>query len=255
MSDGKASKVLAEPIHWSRVRSNGRVYIDRRLLGSFGEVYYRYATVPEAIQLVSGSEISFSDPRVWSDKYEGHGMSQLFDEGEVFEKFSVFAKCFSSSHSSEALWRLFGSRQPVVRYGIRLHKLLKKLEGVSGLSGGNVYVAEVQYVSPSEVRRCIGAAKKEAKVTARSAVTSLFYKREAFNYESELRVVVVPKRKLSRRSSLTLGEFEARGLTRLLIDPYISGWQAEVFVDLFKNTLGFPGRVAQSSFDDDVPVT
>lgn len=251
MSDDNEKFVRAKRIVWSNV--SGNLFVDESLLGRSRRTYYRYATLPEVLQLMSSGIISFSDPRVWPDKYERYGMASLFDAGGKFEGSSVFAKCFSGSYSSEALWRIYGADGPVIRYGYALDDLLKQLANATSSSLERIFVAKVQYVSPSEVRRVIARAES-AKTDPDIAAQALFYKRKAFDHESELRVVLTGGADVRGSKSMQLVGFDRALVTRVLIDPYIPEWQADVLIDLFKKTLRFDGIVERSSFDRDVPI-
>lgn len=250
MSDQRERFVAAQDIKWIKVADNVRV--EKALLDST-DIYYRYASLPEAIQLVSKGAISFSDPRVWPDKYERYGMASLFDSDGVFSDISVFAKCFSGSSSSEALWRIYGAEEPVVRYGYSLTDLIDQLMSASSSRLSNIYVAKVQYVSPPEVQRVINDAGSGRAVSSRAA-KALFYKRKAFDHESELRVVLTRKNDGKNSASMQLKGFDRDLITRILIDPYIPEWQSKVLIELFKKSLGFNGRVGRSRFDEDLPL-
>ena len=240
------------PISWNRWSDSSTVHFDASLTTRLNEIYYRYATLAEAIDLIAYKQITLLDPREWRDKYERYITDQVFGKSGPFEGTNIFSKCLSAKSSSEALWRLFATGGPVIRYGLHLKDLLEALNNANQANASKIFVADVRYEYPQVLRARVRTLKKtDLKMVGRKAAEFLFHKRDAFDYEKELRIVMTTKRHTEVRS-LTLSNFKPKKLTRVLIDPYAPKWQAAAFRRLFKETIGYSGRVEQSIFDDDV---
>lgn len=236
-------------VAWREVGDN--FYIDQDLDSLSSNSVYRYSSIAEAILLCRG-KVSFAKPDNWPDKYEGHLVRALFSDGAPYSKTVPFVKCFSIEYSSEAMWRVYASSGGLVRMGIRIPNLIEGLKKCVLPFPAKIYLGRVRYMEAFNMRKAIEEiATSYPKKVMNNAMSALLMKRSGFSFENELRVAIFPSKNNNLQEVITLEGFPIESISRMLIDPYLSKWQADLLGSIFVDQLRVPFDVHRSSFDDD----
>lgn len=232
-------------IRWQRFESSD-IFVDEAVAVDLNARFYRYSSFPELVDLISNHTISFSHPSKWPDRYEHHALETGFGEKGPFRKKTPFAKCFSSAFSSDALWRLYRVSGPVFRYGFSLRSMLNWLSVSDISASGKVYVGMVNYLPSPKVRST--RTRLDQEPVSQAAAQWLLTKRDGFDYEKELRVVVIQKSRASATDVISVSSSEPLKLRKILVDPYLPAWEFELYKKII-SSLSPACRIEQSMFD------
>lgn len=226
-----------------------RVKLDQLLAPHVDAKVYRYCTLAEALMLLREGVWAFLRPASWPDVYERHVGKELFGDSAVFENLPGYIKCISLEYSSEAMWRTYASTGGLVRLSWKLRDLIDVLNTASFDGEGKVYVGVARYVSAPVIRAEVGRIKKTGtKVTSQQAMRVLMMKRFGFASENEIRICFFPSDALKPLTRTATFSSPIK-VDRMLIDPYLTPWQANELVKLFRDELRVPFSVTQSQFD------
>ncbi len=239
---------LPDDIGWQKF--GNRLYVEPDLFGDECSKVYRYCTLAEAFMLVRSGCWSLSRPTAWPDIYEKHVAKELFAEQAAFAAMPGFVKCVSFEYSSEAMWRTYSTSGGLVRLSWRLRDLLLQLDAADWGVEGKIYVGRVRYMDARDIRQEVSDFKEvlDEEKKSRHAMRALMMKRAGFAFENELRICLFPSTP-PKESFITVRGFSAADIRGVLIDPYLSPWQANEIEQVFKSALHLECMVEQSCFD------
>lgn len=216
---------------------------------------YRYCSLPEVLELFGKKTWTLAHPKMWPDRFE-HGVSERLFEGDARLAFTwAHLKCLSLEFSSNALWKTYSGSLGVLRLGIKLRDLVAMLGNASCERKLKLYVTRARYVEDKPFVRAIAAQAKKvlAKQVSRYAVPPLTLKRAGFAYENELRICALSEGAGKPPNTISISNLDVSKFESVLIDPYMSPWQAKEIRWLLQDQLRVPAKVSQSKFD--APVT
>lgn len=203
---------------------------------------YRIMDFARVVQIFEKKELYFANPSTWDDPYE-----QLIKHSKDH---AVFGQCWSSTHASDALWRIYSKDGMGVRISTSENKFREVIKsGIQG-KGYKYRLREVEYFSQQSLN---SKAKKIAEnlrtvFDVSEAVDILYAKREAFYHEDEWRAILFcpSEIKADGKKGITIPVDPHSFIKSILLDPRASDELINAFTFYFKNKLGFKGRVARS---------
>ena len=203
---------------------------------------YRIMDFSRVVQIFERKELYFANPSTWDDPYE-----QLIKHSKDH---ALFGQCWSSSGTSDALWRIYSSNGMGVRISTTEEQLSKVISsGIKG-KGYRKRVRKVEYVS----QQALNAKARDVAASLNDifdigeAVNMLYVKRTAFSHENEWRATIFcpSEVKTQGKKGMTIHVDPHTFINRILLDPRASDELIEAFKFYFKSKIGFKGEVRRS---------
>ena len=194
------------------------------------------------MDLFESRELHFASPETWDDPYE----RVLKHKGSDF----AFAQCWCTRAVSDAMWRIYSPDRTSVRIRSTTAKLLAVGARIKATTHATFRLDEVAYKSARQMDVELEAIANELKATfsMKRATDALFLKRDAFDYESEVRAVAVlqPKKGEVPPSSLRVGIDPHALVDSILFDPRAESTYVKMVTHFFRKALAFDGPISRS---------
>lgn len=160
-----------------------RYYHEFHMSASDNDYLYRIVDFSRALDLFDSRQLHFSAPSEWDDPFE----TILYHR----RSHALFAQCWCKKSVSDAMWRVYSPKHQ----SVRLRTTRWKLEAVARQYNDenlSSWIRDVDYRAPSQVRAALTQLTQRLRetYTIAEAVDALFLKRDAFDYENEVRVVL-----------------------------------------------------------------
>lgn len=203
---------------------------------------YRIMEFTRVVQLFKNKELYFANPSTWDDPYE-----QLIKHSKDH---ALFGQCWSRTHSSDALWRIYSKDGMGVRISTTEEKFKEVIRaGIEG-KGYNYRLREVEYISQIDLNRRAAhvAASLNSLFIIGEAVDMLYVKREAFEHENEWRATLFcpSEARADGKKGITIPVDPHSFIRSILLDPRAPDEVVDAFRYYFKKKLRFEGVVARS---------
>lgn len=198
MSRWTSIHVDNDPIR-RHINYDGTLNLDRPI--------YRYMAATHLLDFLRTGQFYFSSVVSWPDPFEQWWHAILFAEDSPLHDARAFASCWTWSNRDEPFWRLYedrcdhrdGAGLPLekARPPVRIRTTLKKLIEAVGRSlpafEAKVFFAPVSYATTAEILRYRESLNHDRAEIAREAAHALTYKRLAFKFEKEVRIIWVDR--------------------------------------------------------------
>ena len=177
-------------------------------------------------------------PEKWADPYENIILRSKVrnsrgEEGELSFLDDLYCQCWTLQYSSDAMWRIYSPERETVcttatantlvhpntsshfhdavRVRTTVGRLLASLRDQNKEYGThNCFIGKIEYVKVSDLKVFAREAFKNSIDNARTIARSVLYKRIAFEYEREVRLIYI---ECSR-------EKRTNGVYKYRLDPY-----------------------------------
>lgn len=193
------------------------------------------------VQIFKGEKLHFSHPSQWDDPCEMLVDHQAMD--------SVFIQCWTKSADSDAMWRIYSPNQLGVQ--VETSELLLNNQLSEALNGTltNRKIHPVIYHDVKMVREKLEALKVLMNGEPTQALSGLFYKRDSFKHENEVRAAIYDKsgKKGTKEGGFQVSIDPHSLIRRILIDPRAPCEYVDAYKHYIKNILGFSGEVEKSN--------
>ncbi len=152
---------------------------------------YRYSS----LDYVEKGFVGFSSPEHWKDLHEHLFLHAKYRYNRSLIPFKfvnrIFCLCLTKTEQCEAAWKAYGNN--IVKFEVCCDSLMNMLE--DNVDKYDIYVGKVNYVLKSDLERKsplkLLNVKKDDFEKDETWVKLLFYKTKAFEYENEIRIVLV----------------------------------------------------------------
>lgn len=195
------------------------------------------------IDLFESRELYFASPELWDDPYEKflrHRGSSL-----------AFAQCWCKRGVSDAMWRIYSPDRTAVRIRTTREKLLTVGARIKATSNATFRLDEVAYEKANDVdvRLASIAAELKTKFSMKRAMDALYFKRDAFDYEAEVRAIAFfqPKKHISPTRFLRVRVDPYNLVDSILFDPRADETYVRMAAFFLKNSLRFNGPISRSA--------
>ena len=207
---------------------------------------FKYMKLEYAVDSIKNDTLWFSNPEEWKDPYESYFLDNAYDKDNVpfdfpLEKGKLYASCFTTLPNSEAQWNAYTSGLGIMCQ-LSTNKFLVELDKLS--SDYDVYVGKVAYLKTAalklqDVSAILSAASfPNTYSDVEKALMLMLCKRVAFQYESEIRVFLIPKSEANySKKGLNINVGLKNITDAYTISPTDRNVQ-EVIKDSLKSTLG-----------------
>jgi hypothetical protein len=205
---------------------------------------YRILGFRHVVDLLESKELHFVSPSQWEDPYERilvHKRSH-----------AIFAQCWSKKAASDAMWRIYSADRTAVRIRTTRAKLQRELLRHKESSEVDFLIGDVEYLPSMEVNSRIAAVATDLKqrYQSRRAADALLAKREAFDHEAEVRVIIHDRRLKERTKPKLLYRLPVftEGLVdSIFFDPRADDAFVKMATYYLENSLRFKGTISKSA--------
>lgn len=223
-------------------------------------VIYKNMPFKNALKTLSNKGLWFANPSEWHDPYEKKFIESKYNVNgnnkDFLLKGKIFCTCLTQTAMSEAHWNQYSGGKIGIQFQIDRKKLLEVLK--SKCKQYHVYIGKVLYLSTKDIED-VNICKshlvdntKDPMDKNEKWVRLLLLKRQAFEYENEIRIILIKKgNKISKEKkgitikySTKMNNIQHTDLFKVIkIDPntdeIVSDYIKEcVFVQKFK----FPSK-------------
>jgi Protein of unknown function (DUF2971) len=202
---------------------------------------FRFIPLNRLLQMLEQDTMAFVYPGLWEDPYEKLILNSSFSiDNQPFDlpvKDNIFCLCWSGTQNSEAFWKGYTPLNDGICIQLDTEKMLDVL---NALTGFDVYIGKVNYVRTQDI---LSSKMRNNRTYIQSLNTPdvgiphiklLLQKRLAFRYENEVRILLVPKTRMTEKIyHLPLNLREV--LTEFLIHPRCGDYFTEMIKDYFKD--------------------
>jgi hypothetical protein len=167
---------------------------------------YRIISVDRLIDFKQ-NKFTFVSPSKWSDPYEKAFLEAKYKFGnneffhplkhQAYNGHRLFAQCWTTGKQTEAMWKMFATKENGVTLKISTTRMLEILNHIDTLQEYDIYLGKVNYQNTNQLydmksRQDIWEDIKNGVINNKT-LGLLYKKRMAFDYEKEYRVLMVNK--------------------------------------------------------------
>lgn len=204
---------------------------------------FRIMPLRYVVDLFESRELHFTSPRSWDDPYErflNHRGSQ-----------HVFAQCWCKRSVSDAMWRIYSSDFSSLRISTTREKLMQVGARIKATSVAKYKLQDVEYRKENDLHLALEKIAEELheKFSMEKAMEALFIKRDAFDFESEVRAIAFlqPSRNEIASTALRVGVDPHNFVESITFDPRADPAYIKVVTFFLRKSINFTGKIFQSS--------
>lgn len=212
------------------------------------KLLYKYLPLEFALGTIKDRYLWLCNPTIWKDPFEKRFINAKYLVNKnVFEfplKSQIFCTCFTQTPTSEAHWNNYTNHQIGISLKINRQRLLDVLEEHTDTY--DIYIGNVTYLKTAVIRKKLSEIDDIKNINPfnlnnRELILKLLlFKRIAFRYEDEMRVLAVKKFKTKENGiKLSFNMKPSELIDSIIIDPSIGSNNEEMLKELFKSEYGF----------------
>lgn len=147
--------------------------------------------------LINSRTITLTHPSDWSDPHEAFLKNFSFIREGFIEHYghktfdNTFGQCWMLKEECEGAWRRCDYS---MKYGVKIKTTVEKLREAVGKSLKEVFIYQLAYYPYPAIKDFftqIGNCKESSNLQSEDIINTLFIKREEFEYEKEVRLLVM----------------------------------------------------------------
>ena len=203
---------------------------------------YRILSYRHAMAMFGNRELYFASPRSWDDPYEKVLVHKYSD--------ALFAQCWCKKAVSDAMWRIYSADRTSLRICATRNKLNSALTAAQRDKDFVFLIEDVEYKTSKQVETHISNIAKDLRVeySVRRAQDVLLVKRDAFDHEEEVRVIVhnkaAPDDKIKAEFLVSINPHAL--IESIFFDPRADDAFVGMCTYFFKHSIGFKGKIQKS---------
>jgi hypothetical protein len=222
---------------------------------------YRIISFEKLVEIFRTNQITFLKPEKWDDPYENIIAKTIFDLGTTMAE-SYFepgisnnshASCWTKLATSDAIWRIYSQDKKCVRIESTPEVISRNIsKWILGYPNSKLFIGKVVYLPDDHISEKV---KEFGKIfrsgdSYKAAAIALLYKRDSFENEDEIRVVVIDQDNNSKDGVLKINVDPHDVIKSVEIDSRTSAELKDVYINYLKNVLKFSGNVTKSTLYD-----
>jgi hypothetical protein len=189
---------------------------------SLGAALYHRLEWRYAKEIFANSRLRLSPIQSWRDPYERWWCEVLFGPASQLGQVNAYALCWTTSKFDEPAWRMagYGKAEPIVRVRCDIESVLKAAKHQIDREAGAWFLGTVKYKRTKDLlllAKQVGSGR--FKDVARTAATMLIHKRNAFQFEKEVRLVFLNRGPPRHEVFLPI---RPDAITQVMTSPYAS---------------------------------
>lgn len=209
---------------------------------------YKHMPLENALRTLKNKSLWFANPATWQDPFEKRFMEAKYIKEGVEKTFNwpgrMFCTCMTQTQSSEAFWNAYSRGEIVIELRINREKLLEELKKKS--SKYEIFIGKVEYMKTSDIKKTelknipFNPPLKVSLNTPEFAARLFMLKRIAFQYEDEIRIILIKKNKTQEEGiglEYTCDNTEL--ISSIVLDPRLGDNTADVLSKYFTEEVGF----------------
>ena len=165
-------------------------------------MFYKYMNVERAMQFLKTGEYYFVEPTAWQDPYEKRFYTADYSHFNSFVPGVTYATCLTDKISNEAAWKMYrdeggGLKNRSVRFDIRRCEMLRYMD--IEVKDAKIVFGKANYRhTTSEINKLHMPDNRSqyeeyfSDFSEDAFLKLLLIKRKAFEYESEVRMFLLP---------------------------------------------------------------
>jgi hypothetical protein len=213
-------------------------------LGKLSYPYlYRIVSFDRLVEMLQSDELYFAHPSSWEDPYETHLQHK--------DSPNVFGQCWCKRAVSDAMWRIYSPNHLGVRIRTTRHRLKQAMTEAARSQSIEWRIQDVKYLPPPKLRHELESIADMLwqRNSIQDTFAPLFLKRDAFQHEDEVRVVVL---NAPEKGQPIGGQCRLRVVMRwlvdsILVDPRAPDAYVEAYKHYLKDKLQFSGSFGKSA--------
>lgn len=204
---------------------------------------YRILNYKHVMAMFAGRELYFASPRTWDDPYEKALVHKYSD--------ALFAQCWCKKAVSDAMWRIYSTDRTSLRIRTTRHQLAKALTAAQRANKFDFLIEDVEYKTSKLVDVHISQIARDLRIeyTVRRAEDALLVKRDAFDHEEEVRVIVHDQAatEARERSGFKIGVDPHEIIDSIYFDPRADDAFIGLCTHYLERSIGFKGQIRKSA--------
>lgn len=205
------------------------------------EFLYRCVPINRLLELLKTKRLVFASPIKWNDPFEKLFFTSKYvlNGNEITlpiqpqnKIYKVFCLCWTVTSESEAFWTTHTPNNDGIRIKVITRGLIESLENSSSF---DVYFGKVQYKQFDFITSyCNDRNILEGLATTTikpNHLKLLLLKRKAYEYETEHRIILIPKNKIKK----SIYRVQIENITNLIVDYRIDPRLGELHSDMIKD--------------------
>ena len=212
------------------------------------KLLYKHMPLENALRTLKNKALWFANPATWADPFEKRFLEAKYTKGGVEKPFNwpgrVFCTCMTQTQSSEAFWNAYSRGEIVIELRIVREKLLDELKKQS--IKYDIFIGKVEYMKTADIKKVdlkdipFNPPLKVALNSPEFAARLFLLKRIAFQYEDEVRIILLKKNKTQEEGVGIEYTCENTDLiSRIVLDPRLGDNTADVLIKCFTDDFGF----------------
>lgn len=203
------------------------------------KLIFKYMPLEYALDTLTNSHLWFANPVEWNDPFEKRFITLPYSDGKYFAwKDRVFCSCFTERATCEAHWNVYAKNDIGIEMTFNRKKLLEALNKLPY----KVYIGRVEYKKTSEIEKPISEIDVIPRIepSLRKELCKarlLLLKRIAFEYESEVRIIIVKPKKTKGKGILVKLLNVPNTIFGITIDPKVGKLTYEMLRNKFLKLL------------------
>lgn len=215
---------------------------------------HKFMPLENALKILSDHELWFADPSTWKDPFEKRFLDSDYVDRDGEDQSIPFGKrtycmCTTQTQTSEAYWNAYSQKQIGIEFIFNRSELLEQIEAYTETY--DIYIGKVEYLPTKDIRKDkisqIPFSTSLPSGTKDIFVRLLLLKRIAYQYEDEIRIILIKKRAAigEKPAGIKLNyRCENQSLiSHIILDPSIEQYTTELLKETFISKYGFKSMV------------
>ena len=208
---------------------------------------YKYMPLEFALDSLKEKYLWFANPTVWKDPFEKRFIDEEYKKDNIVIKYplkgKIFCTCMTQTRTSEAYWNVYNGGKLGASFTLSRDRLLVVLNEFSKENNCDVYIGKVMYLHTPEIKKNhlseVSVFGNDFKWNKETQIKLLLLKRIAFEYENEIRIIVVKSNKTKEDGIKLPYKLDTKELVRrVTLDPNIGKNLQEILVNYIDNNYG-----------------
>lgn len=209
----------------------------------------KFMPLEYALESLQNKYLWLANPTRWEDPFEKRFVTAKYiDDAGKEKNFSwlgrVFCICFTQTPRSEAYWSVYSRKEIGIQLRINRSELLKELEVFSKDNENfKVYIGKVEYMKAIDIKKPLSQipmVDKPKNINSSDfKARLLLLKRKDFEYENEIRVIVVKQKETQERGIRLPIKDIYQLINQITIDPSAGNYTTEALKYYLTGELGF----------------
>ena len=211
------------------------------------KLLYKHMPLENALRTLKNKSLWFANPETWSDPFEKRFLEAKYLKGDKEKTFRwpgrLFCTCMTQTQSSEAFWNAYSQGEIAIELRIVREKLLEELKKQA--KEYHIFIGKVEYMKTADIKKTelknipFNPPLKVLLNSPEFAARLFLLKRIAFQYEDEVRIILLKKNKTQEKGiefKYTCDNIDL--ISTIVIDPRIGDSTFEMLYNYFSEKFG-----------------